>query len=68
MRFQVIAVPPGDFAQWIAETRAHSSALDAERYAQLVRPSQKDAPATFGTVSKGLFEAIVASPGAAPTP
>jgi cytochrome o ubiquinol oxidase subunit 2 len=66
MRFQVVAVPPGDFAQWIAETRAHGNALDAERYAQLVRPSQKDAPATFGTVSNGLFEAIVASPGAAP--
>jgi cytochrome o ubiquinol oxidase subunit 2 len=66
MRFQVVAVPPGDFAQWIAETRAHGNALDAERYAQLVRPSQKDAPTTFGTVSNGLFEAIVASPGAAP--
>jgi cytochrome o ubiquinol oxidase subunit II len=66
MRFQVLAVPAGDFAQWITETRAHGNPLDEERYAQLALPSQKDPATTFGTVSGGLFEAIVASPGAAP--
>jgi cytochrome o ubiquinol oxidase subunit II len=66
MRFELVAVPPRDFAQWVAETHANGNALDGKRYAQLVRPSQNDAPTSFGTVSDGLFEAIVASPGAAP--
>jgi cytochrome o ubiquinol oxidase subunit 2 len=66
MRFEMVAVPPRDFAQWIARTRAAGNALDEKRYAQLVRPSQKDTPVTFGTVSDGLFEAIVRSPGSAP--
>lgn len=66
MRFQVLAVQPEAFTQWIEQTRAHGDSLDQNRYAELVRPSHKDAPVTFGTVSRGLFEEIVASPGAAP--
>jgi cytochrome o ubiquinol oxidase subunit II len=66
MRFEVTAVPPQAFAQWLAETRAHGGSLDADRYAELVRPSKKDPPVTFGSVSSGLFKAILASPGTAP--
>jgi cytochrome o ubiquinol oxidase subunit 2 len=66
MRFQVAAVQPQAFAQWIAETRAAGGSLDTDRYANLAQPSRKDPPGTFGSVSAGLFEAIVASPGSAP--
>jgi cytochrome o ubiquinol oxidase subunit II len=66
MRFDVAAVQPQAFLQWLTETRTHGGALDPNRYATLARPSRKDAQATFGTVSSGLFEKIVASPGAAP--
>jgi cytochrome o ubiquinol oxidase subunit 2 len=66
MRFEVSAVQPQAFEQWIAETRAHGGSLNTDQYAGLVRPSQRDPPVTFGTVSGGLFEAIVASPGVAP--
>ena len=66
MRFEVAAVQPQAFTQWIAATRAHGGSLDKDEYASLVRPSRRDPPLTFGAVSGGLFEAIVASPGAAP--
>jgi cytochrome o ubiquinol oxidase subunit 2 len=66
MRFEVAAVSPQAFAQWIDETRAHGGSLGPGEYAELTRPSHKDAPRTFAAVSPRLFEAILASPGAAP--
>jgi cytochrome o ubiquinol oxidase subunit II len=66
MRFETAAVSPQAFAQWIGETRAHGGSLDYAEYAKLVRPSRREPPITFGAVSGGLFEAIVASPGVPP--
>jgi cytochrome o ubiquinol oxidase subunit II len=66
MLFEVSAVQPDAFAQWLAATRAQGGSLDSDRYAVLSQPSQKEPPITFGAVSEGLFEAILASPGAAP--
>jgi cytochrome o ubiquinol oxidase subunit 2 len=66
MRFEVAAVSVQAFAQWTDATRAHGGSLGAREYADLTRPSHKDAPRTFATVSPHLFEAILANPGAAP--
>jgi cytochrome o ubiquinol oxidase subunit 2 len=66
MHFVVLALPPAQYAQWLEDTRAHGDSLDMAQYAKLVLPSHRDAPRTFGLVSGGLFEAIVASPGAPP--
>jgi cytochrome o ubiquinol oxidase subunit 2 len=66
MRFEVAAVSPQAFAQWIDETRAHGGSLGAPEYAELTRPTRKDAPRTFAAVSPKLFDAILATPGAAP--
>ena len=66
MLFEVSAVQPDAFAQWLAATRTQGGSLDTDRYATLAQPSRKEPPITFGTVSNGLFEAILASPGAAP--
>ncbi len=66
MRFELAAVSPQAFAQWIDETRAHGGSLGPEEYAKLVQPSHKNAAQTFAAVSPHLFEAILASPGAAP--
>jgi cytochrome o ubiquinol oxidase subunit 2 len=66
MRFEVAALPPPAFAQWIEETRAHGGPLDAHEYAHLTEASQNDPPHTFSAVSRGLFDAIVASPGLPP--
>jgi cytochrome o ubiquinol oxidase subunit 2 len=65
MRFDVDVLPPEEFAQWIDTTHAQGAELNEAGYAQLVRPSQRDPPSTFGAVSAGLFEAIVANHGGA---
>ena len=66
MRFEVAAVSAQAFAQWIDQTRAHGGSLGPEEYARLVRPSQNNEPQTFAVVSPKLFDAILATPGAAP--
>lgn len=66
MRFDVVAVPTQEFEKWIDATRAQGGSLDAKEYSNLARPSQHVAPISFGAVSGGLFEAIVASPGTPP--
>jgi cytochrome o ubiquinol oxidase subunit 2 len=66
MHFEVTAMPAKDYAQWVEETRAHGGSLDRKQYADLARPSQKEPPRVFGAVSAGLFEAILATPGAPP--
>jgi len=61
-------MPANDYAQWLQETQAHGGSLDRKQYADLARPSQKDLPRVFGAVSAGLFDAILATPGAPPAP
>ena len=60
MRFDTVAVPPARFAQWAAASRAGRPVLDPTLYRRLARQSQDDPPATFGGVTPGLFDAIVA--------
>jgi cytochrome o ubiquinol oxidase subunit 2 len=67
MRFDVVAVPTVEFEKWVEATRAQGGSLDAKEYATLVQPSERNAPISFGAVSGGLFDAIVASPGTPPT-
>ena len=58
MRFQVHSVPAQQFAAWSAA--AHSGpTLDPAAYAQLEKPSSYVKPSTYGSVSPGLFNAIV---------
>jgi cytochrome o ubiquinol oxidase subunit II len=61
MHFNVDAVPAERFAQWAAETRTTGPALDAQTYADLVKPSQAVAPFTYRAVAPGLFGGIVNS-------
>jgi cytochrome o ubiquinol oxidase subunit 2 len=67
MTFEVSALPAQDFERWINATRAQGGTLDAAAYAALMRPSAKEPQRTYGTVSAGLFDAILVHPGAAPT-
>jgi cytochrome o ubiquinol oxidase subunit 2 len=66
MQFDVVALPAQGFADWVSQVRTHGDRLDTVRYAQLIRQSHRDVPRTFGAVSAGLFDAIVANPGTAP--
>ena len=67
MTFDTSVVSADDFKQWAEATHAAGSTLDAAAYQTLMRPSVKDAPHTYGGVAPGLFEALMAHPGEAPT-
>jgi cytochrome o ubiquinol oxidase subunit 2 len=59
MRFDVVALPPAAFEDWVKQTRGAGGTLDAANYARLVRPSIAVPPATFGTVMPRMFEAAI---------
>jgi cytochrome o ubiquinol oxidase subunit 2 len=58
MYFNVDAVPAKRFAQWVSATRTTGPLLDAQTYADLVKPSQAVAPYTYRAVAPGLFGGI----------
>jgi len=66
MRFELTAMAPKAYADWIEASHAQGGPLDLRAYAELARPSQNEPPRAFGSTSAGLFEAILATPGAAP--
>jgi cytochrome o ubiquinol oxidase subunit II len=61
MHFNVEAVPPERFAQWVASTRSAGPALDAQAYADLVKPSKAVAPFTYRSIAPGLFTSILSA-------
>ncbi len=56
MRFEVAALDKGGFDDWVKAAKSGGGKLDAQSYAELARPSQSTAPATYGDVAPGLFE------------
>src|SRR5262252_4471054 len=58
MYFHVDAVPAERFAQWVAATRATGPVLDAQTYADLVKPSQAVAPFSYRAVAPNVFNGI----------
>jgi cytochrome o ubiquinol oxidase subunit 2 len=70
MHFDVNAVPPAQFAAWVAAARGHGPTLNAGTYAALARQSRNVAPFTYGAADRTLFAAVVAQklpPGPGPT-
>jgi len=59
MHFNVDAVPAEQFEQWTTAARTGGPVLDAQSYAELVKPSQAVAPFTYRAVAPGLFRGIV---------
>ena len=74
MRFDAVALPPAQFAQWLAGVRAGTGRLDAPRYQALAQPATVAAPIAFAQVAPDLFQAILAAspragaPAPAPVP
>ena len=58
MRFDVVALDPAAFDDWVRQTKAAGGTLDPANYAALVRPGTNP-PSTYGTVAPGLFEAAI---------
>ena len=60
MRFDAVAVPEAQFADWVAQTRAKGGSLDAAAYADLAKPSRANPVTTYAAVTPKIFESIVA--------
>ncbi len=61
MHFNVDAVPSETFAKWVASTRSAGPVLDAQAYADLVKPSKAVTPFTYQSIAPGLFAGILSS-------
>jgi cytochrome o ubiquinol oxidase subunit II len=61
MHFLVHALPPDQFTAWAAKTKGTGPTLDAQSYAELMKPSQAVPPFNYGSVSSGLFETIASA-------
>jgi cytochrome o ubiquinol oxidase subunit II len=61
MHFNVEAVPPERFAQWVASTQSAGPMLDAQTYADLVKPSKAVTPFTYRAIAPGLFAGILSA-------
>jgi cytochrome o ubiquinol oxidase subunit 2 len=59
MAFDVQAVPPAQFADWVAQTHAKGLVLDDKAYRDLLKQSSSIAPYSYKSVEPGLFDAIV---------
>ena len=61
MRFDTVALPPAQFAQWLASARASAATLDAAGYAALAKPGVAASTPSFGHVAPDLFRTILSS-------
>lgn len=64
MDFTVDAVPPQQFAGWVALTKGRGPALNGTSYLALAKQHGTIAPFTYRTVPPGFFEAAVRQAGA----
>ena len=61
MIFNVEAVSPEKFAEWVDATRNVGVELNSTTYAELAKPSGKVPPFTYRAVAPGLFNSITVS-------
>src|SRR3981189_3256338 len=61
MVFNVEAVAPEKFSEWVDATRNVGVELNATAYAELAKPSASVAPFTYRAVAPGLFDRIMVS-------
>jgi cytochrome o ubiquinol oxidase subunit 2 len=59
MAFDVHAVSPGQFAQWMDATRVTGPVLDEAAYRELLKQSQDVSPYTYRSVQTRLFQDIL---------
>jgi cytochrome o ubiquinol oxidase subunit 2 len=59
MRFQLVALEPAAFEDWVRKTKAGGGTLDMPAYGRLVKPSSAEPQATFGTVAPELFQSAI---------
>lgn len=63
MAFFADAVPPAQFAAWVARTRAAGPVLDARTYLAMEKQASTSRAYTFRAVAPGLYEAALRQSG-----
>jgi cytochrome o ubiquinol oxidase subunit 2 len=61
MYFNVEAVAPEKFSEWVDTARNVGGELNVTTYAELAKPSGSVAPFTYRAVAPGLFDSILVS-------
>jgi cytochrome o ubiquinol oxidase subunit II len=61
MHFDVDAIAPEQFAQWVASTRNVGPTLDAQAYADLLKPSKAVVPFTYRSIAPGLSDSVMSA-------
>jgi cytochrome o ubiquinol oxidase subunit 2 len=61
MRFEVVALAAAEFQSWVDTTHSTGGVLDRPTFEQLARPATDHAVRTYGEVTTGLFDSIVAA-------
>ena len=59
MHFRAIATTPGEFQAWMMEVRQSPDILDADRFAQLRKPTTGNPVTFFSSVEPDLFKRIL---------
>jgi cytochrome o ubiquinol oxidase subunit 2 len=59
MHFKFRGLSAGDFQQWVHAARQQGSTLDADRYLQLEKPSERDPVRRYAVVASGLYDSIL---------
>jgi cytochrome o ubiquinol oxidase subunit 2 len=59
MRFNLVAVPKNEFADWVAKAKASTNKLDQAGYAAVAKRGTAAQPATYSLPDPHLFEQIV---------
>jgi cytochrome o ubiquinol oxidase subunit II len=68
MRFDLVAMEPKAFEDWVSTTKAQGGVLDARTFEQLVKPAKAEGTQTYAQVSEGLFDGISSGHMAAVSP
>jgi cytochrome o ubiquinol oxidase subunit II len=58
MRFDLVAMEPKAFEDWVGTTKGQGGVLDARTFHELVKPAKADGTQTYALVSEGLFDGI----------
>jgi len=59
MQFMVHALPTAEFDAWLGNVRSGTSALDADAYNELAKPSEKVASRSYANVDPTLYDYIL---------
>jgi cytochrome o ubiquinol oxidase subunit II len=62
MHFNVEAIAPEQFTQWASSTRNAGPLLDAQAYAELLKPSKAVVPFTYRSIAPGLSSSVMSAP------